>query len=157
MNSSLSTCEQELSRDAIGMKLFADYPRASTPGRMDAMTSPPNLDLRAQAELLTYLVASQLLAKSATGEWLALEHQVDLSRLWLVTHDGRADWLQRISVSSWAQRVAERVNMSFPIEIDVQSALAMFSEQPRLEFGAPFVRTVYQVCLNHLANMCWLN
>ena len=46
--------------------------------------------------------------------------------------------------------------MSFPIEIDVQSALAMFSAQPRLEFGAPFARSVYQVCLNHLANMCGL-
>jgi hypothetical protein len=105
---------------------------------MDAMTSPTNLHLRAQAELLTYLVASQLLAKSATDEWLAVEHQVDLSRLWLVTHGDRADWLQRVYISSWAQRVAARVDMSFPIEIDVQSALAMFSEQPRLEFGAPF-------------------
>ncbi|MFP3643066.1 hypothetical protein [Paraburkholderia sp. SIMBA_054] len=148
--------EQEMPRYAIRMKLLADYSHASSPGRMDVMTSPPNLDLRAQTELLTYLVASQLLAKSATGEWLAIEHQVDLSRLWLVTHGDRADSLQRVSISSWAQRVAERVDMSFPIEIDVQSALAMFSERPRLEFGAPFVRTVYQVCLNHLANMCWL-
>jgi hypothetical protein len=152
----LDTCTQEFPRDAIRMKLLAGYPRALSLGRMDAMTSPPNLDLRAQAELLTYLVASQLLAQSATGEWLAIEHQVDLSRLWLVTHGDRADWLQRVSVSSWAQRIAERIDMSFPIEIDVQSALAMFSERPRLEFGAPFVRTVYQVCLNHLANMCWL-
>ena len=44
-------------RYAIRMKLLADYPRASSPGRMDAMTSLPNLDLRAQAELLTYLAA----------------------------------------------------------------------------------------------------
>ena len=83
-------------------------------------------------------------------------YMVVAARLWLVTHGDRADWLQRVSISSWAQRVAARVDMSFPIEIDVKSALAMFSEQPRLEFGAPFLRTVYQVCLNHLANMCWL-
>lgn len=137
MNFRLSAREEEMPRYAIRMKLLADYPRASSPGRMDAMTSPPNLDLRAQAELLTYLVASQLLAQSATGEWLAIEHQVDLSRLWLVTHGDRANWQQRVSVSSWAQRIAARIDMSFPIEIDVQSASAMFSERPRLEFGAP--------------------
>jgi hypothetical protein len=112
-----------------------------------------NFDLRAGAELLTYLVASQLLAKSLTGDWLAIEQVVESERIWQEANGGRADWLQRVSIASWAQAVAEKVDVKFPISLGVESVNVMFSENPRLDFRAPFVRAVYQICLNHLVQM----
>ena len=61
------------------------------------MPQPLNLDLRARAELLTYLVASQLLAKSVSGRWLAIENVVETERIWLAANGGGVDWLERVS------------------------------------------------------------
>ncbi len=41
------------------------------------MSTPLNMDLRARAELLTYLVVSHLLARHMTGDWLSVEHVVE--------------------------------------------------------------------------------
>lgn len=42
-----------------------------------AMSKPLNVDLRARAELLAYLVVSHLLARQMSGEWLSVEHLAD--------------------------------------------------------------------------------
>jgi hypothetical protein len=51
------------------------------------VTNPLNLDLRARAELLVYLVSSNLLAKQLTGGWLSLDHDVESSTLWLESEE----------------------------------------------------------------------
>jgi hypothetical protein len=109
-----------------------------------------NLDLRARAERLTYLVASQLLTKAATGDWLAVEQVVESAWSWLAADGGGMDWLQRISIWSWAQAIAERMNITFPVALSKASAAMLFSENPRLDFREPFVRAIYQQCLDHL-------
>ncbi|MGY6163996.1 hypothetical protein [Paraburkholderia strydomiana] len=50
------------------------------------MNNPLNLDLRARAELLAYLVASHLLARQMTGEWLSATRVVESTLLWLKTN-----------------------------------------------------------------------
>jgi hypothetical protein len=114
-----------------------------------------NLELRAKAELLTYLVASQLLAKSVTGDWLTIENVVVFERIWLAAHGGGADWLERVSISSWSRTLAQRVDVKFPVMLGAESVETMFSENPRLDFRAPFVRAVYHMCLNHLVETGW--
>jgi len=119
------------------------------------MPQPLNLDLRARAELLTYLVASQLLAKSVCGRWLTIENVVETQRVWLAANGGGVDWLERVSISSWSQTLARRVDVKLPVVLGAESAATLFSENPRLDFGAPFVRAVYHMCLDHLVEMGW--
>jgi hypothetical protein len=87
-------------------------------------------DLRARAEFLTYLVASQLLSKSVGGDWLTIENVVEFERIWLTANGGGGDWLERVSISSWSQPLAERVEMNFPVVLGAESAATMFSEKP---------------------------
>ncbi len=118
--------------------------------KVKQMERPLNPDVKARAELLTYLVASQLLAKSTTGDWLGIEQVVESAWIWLAANGGVADWLERISLSSWARKIAERVDITFPVALSDASAAMMFSEKPRLNFREPFVRAVYQRCRDHL-------
>jgi hypothetical protein len=67
--------------------------------RRGSVTNPLNFDLRARAELLTYLVASHLFARRMTGDWLSSDHVVESTRIWLATNDGGADLLQRVMLS----------------------------------------------------------
>jgi hypothetical protein len=119
------------------------------------MGRPLNLDIRARAELLTYLVASQLLAKTTTGEWLAIKHVVESEQIWLSANGGGTDWLERVSISSWSQQLAQRLVGSMPVDLNSASATSMFCENPRLDFRVPFVRRVYQCCLTYLVVTRW--
>ncbi|SIT43972.1 conserved hypothetical protein [Paraburkholderia piptadeniae] len=111
------------------------------------------LDLRARAELLAFLVESQLLARLVSGDWLTIGNVVELERIWLAANGGDADWFQRVSISSWSQTLAERVEVNLPVVLGVESAAG--SENPRLDFRATFVRAVYDMCLDHLVEMGW--
>ncbi|MPW20675.1 hypothetical protein GCT13_28305 [Paraburkholderia sp. CNPSo 3157] len=117
------------------------------------MDQPLKLDLRARAELLAFLVESQLLARFVSGDWLTIGNVVELERIWLAANGGDADWLQRVSISSWSQTLAERAEVNLPVVLGDESAAA--SENPRLDFRATFVRAVYDMCLDHLVEMGW--
>jgi hypothetical protein len=73
------------------------------------MNSPLNLDLRARAELLAYLVSSHLLAKQLTGDWLSPDHVVESTTLWLRTNGAGSDVMQRVMLSSRALEVARQL------------------------------------------------
>lgn len=73
------------------------------------MNNPLNLDLRARAELLAYLVSSHLLARQLTGAWLSSDHVVESTTLWLKTNGGGADVVQRVMLSSRALEVARQL------------------------------------------------
>ena len=103
----------------------------------------------------TNLVASQLLAKSVSGRWLTIENVVETERVWLAANGVGVDWLERVSISSWSQTLAQRVDVKLPVVLGAESAATLFSENPRLDFAAPFVRAVYHMCLDHLVEMGW--
>ncbi|BFG81457.1 hypothetical protein PTKU46_94910 [Paraburkholderia terrae] len=117
------------------------------------MNPPVKLDLRARTELLAFLVESQLLARFVGGDWLTIENVVEFERIWLAANRGDADWFERVSISSWSQTLAERVEVNLPVAFGVGSAAA--SENPRLGFRATLVRMVYDMCLGHLVEMGW--
>ncbi|EUC20338.1 hypothetical protein [Paraburkholderia hospita] len=101
------------------------------------MNQPLKLDLRARAELLAFLVESQLLARFDSGDWLTIENVIELERIWPAANGGDADWFERVSISSWSQMLAESVEVNLPVVLGVESAAA--SENPRLDFRATFV------------------
>lgn len=115
------------------------------------MNNPLNLDLRARAELLAYLVSSHLLAKQLTGEWLAPEHVVESATLWLNTNGGGANVVQRVTLSSRALEVARRMQDAPFAGFPPQAITTLFCENLRLDFRSEAARTIYQHCLNALS------
>jgi hypothetical protein len=113
------------------------------------------LDLRARAEFLSYLVAVQLLARNATGRWLAVESVVAAEHIWMNANEGVADWVGRVSIASWSQSIAERIDFELPQETNAECIASILSATPRLDFRTKFVRTIYHECLDHLATMGW--
>ncbi|AXF18905.1 hypothetical protein [Paraburkholderia caledonica] len=116
------------------------------------MNNPLNLDLRARTELLAYLVASHLLARQMTGEWLSAAHVVESTLLWLTTNGGGADVVQRVMLSSRAVAVARRLEKTLEPAATSESLSALFCENLRLDFRSPVARAIYRHCVDHLFN-----
>jgi len=117
-----------------------------------AMSNPLNLDLRARAELLAYLVVSHLLARQMTGEWLSVEHLVESTTLWLKTNGGGADVMQRVMLSTRALDVARGLEQTLGPAVAPGSVTALFCENLRLDFRSPVARGIYQHCVTHLVD-----
>jgi hypothetical protein len=113
------------------------------------------LGLRERAEFLTYLVAVQVLARNATGHWLPAGSVVAAERIWMDANGDIADWLERVSIASWSQRIAERVDSNLLHGMDTECVASILSVTPKLDFRATFVRTIYHDCLDHLTTMGW--
>ncbi|MFM0475706.1 hypothetical protein [Paraburkholderia strydomiana] len=120
------------------------------------MSNPLNLDLRARAELLAYLVASHLLARHMTGEWLSVEHVVESTTLWLRTNGGGADVMQRVMLSARAHDIARHLERTLGSAVTPKSVKALFCENLRLDFRSAVARQIYQHCLTYVLNRrCW--
>jgi len=117
-----------------------------------SVDNPLNLDLRARAELLAYLVVSHLLARQMTGEWLSVEHLVESTTLWLKTNGGGADVMQRVMLSTRALDIARCLEQTLGLAVAPGSVTALFCENLRLEFRSPVARDIYQHCLTHLVD-----
>lgn len=119
------------------------------------MTNPLNLDLRARAELLTYLVASHFVARQVTGEWLSPDNVVESTKIWLGANGGGADVLERVMLASRACEIAERMALTSPLTFGPGQVTSMFCENLRLDFRSPVARDVYQHCLTELVSTRW--
>ena len=100
-------------------------------------------------------MAVQLLARNATGRWLAVESVVAAEHIWMNANEGVADWVGRVSIASWSQSIAERIDFELPQETNAECIASILSATPRLDFRTKFVRTIYHECLDHLATMGW--
>ncbi|WP_429294725.1 hypothetical protein [Paraburkholderia sp. CI3] len=117
------------------------------------MSNPLNLDLRARAELLAYLVAPHLLARQMTGEWLSVGHVVESTALWLKTNGGGADVMERVMLSARAHDIARGLEKTSGSAIAPGSVTALFCENLCLDFCSPVARDIYQHCLTYLVNV----
>lgn len=122
---------------------------------MSTMTNPLNLDLRARAELLAYLVASHLLARQMTGDWLSSDHVVESTAIWLRRNGGGADVMQRVMLSTRALEVAQQLETDSLPEFTPQLVPTLFCENLRLDFRSPTTREIYQRCLTRLLHTRW--
>jgi hypothetical protein len=117
------------------------------------MNPPLSLDPGAQVELLAHLVASHLLAKAITDEWLSPELTVLSTRRWLAANGGVADVLQRMMLSSRSLEVAKQAAARECRLLDRRIARGLVNDQMRLNFGTEDVSDIYQFCLDHLTRI----
>ncbi|MFM0218297.1 hypothetical protein [Paraburkholderia caledonica] len=109
------------------------------------MVIPPNT----RSELLCYLVVAQLIARARTGEWLRTDHFVESLNIWLNANGAEVDWLQRMYFKS----VSEIVALDFgnlPHFADESKLAELFTEDWRLDYGSPVVRSIYAACEREL-------
>ena len=109
-----------------------------------------DFDLYAQTELLAYLVASQLVMRQRTSQWLNFEQLVEYSHLWLRLNGRRADWLQRVGLACRAQRLAEQIEQTSRERYDAKIASRMFFDGPHLDLRSPVVTEIFVVCAANL-------
>ncbi|MFM0292226.1 hypothetical protein P0D68_03630 [Paraburkholderia sp. RL17-380-BIE-A] len=118
------------------------------------MSNPLNLDLQARAELMTYLVASNLLALELTGEWLPTTNLVESTKLWMSSNAAGAHVLERVRLAGKAHRLAQDLVAQMGA-MEAGHVTGMFCDNLRLDFRSALVRKTYQECLNSLAGERW--
>lgn len=113
------------------------------------MKIPYNLDDEARSELLTYLVASQLVARARSGEWLTPEHLGESENLWLKANGGNCDTAERHRLGNESVKVASEL-LAIPMMKELTSLTLMFADSWRLDYRSPIVRGIFDVCADHL-------
>jgi len=111
------------------------------------MSSPTYPNIGAQAELLTYLVVSQLIRRFLTGTWLTVEHVVESTHLWLHVNGGEFDVLQRVALASRSQDMAAHVTRISPITFDAKTLGGAFLDHLHLDYESPAVAEIYRACV----------
>ena len=113
------------------------------------MTIPYNLDTEARSELLTYLVASQLVGRAQSGEWLKLEHLIESENLWLKANGGNCDMVDRVRLIAESYKVASEM-VVYPVMNDPTFLSRLFTDGWRLDYRNPVVRGMFDVCAHRL-------
>ncbi|WP_175772507.1 hypothetical protein [Paraburkholderia phenazinium] len=113
------------------------------------MTIPYNLDDEARIELLAYLVATQLIGRARSGEWLKLEHLIESEQLWLKGNGGNCDLVDRLRLAADSVKIASDL-LAFPAMKDLAFLTRMFTDGWRMDYRAPVVRGLFDVCADHL-------
>jgi hypothetical protein len=119
------------------------------------MKMPLRLDLRAQSELLAYLVISQLVCKHATGDWMSVAHTVESVQMWLQSNKRDEDLTRRVMVATRACDFAQRIESELHLALNGSAVASMFDDNLRLDFSSGVARDIYQRCLNLLLMTRW--
>ncbi|MFM0258044.1 hypothetical protein [Paraburkholderia sediminicola] len=113
------------------------------------MSTTPNFDDEARAELLCYLVVGELVAMARTGEWLRTDHLVESARIWLQANGARCDWQDRVHLARMAAKLAPSVHASFALT--TEPALApLFTDGWMLDYRSPIVCDIHQLCADYV-------
>ena len=108
-------------------------------------------DTRTCADLLTYLVVSQLIRRRLTGKWLTAQHVVQCTHLWMCVN-GRIDLLQRVALGSCAQALAMRVMQVSKVRFDAKTLRDAFVDHVHLDYQSRAVVEVYHACTVHITS-----
>jgi hypothetical protein len=117
--------------------------------------SPLQRDLRAQAELLAYLVISQLITRQTTGDWMSIELTVESTRAWLHSSRRNEDPIRRVMIASRALDVAQRIESDLRLVLNGRTVDSMFDENLRLDFNSTVAHDIYLRCSDILVGMRW--
>jgi len=106
-------------------------------------------DDEARAELLCYVVVSQLIARAKTGEWMRTDHLVETIKLWTRASGASAAWLDSVRLGNVSQDLAQSV---WAIELlrDPAELAVLFTDGWRLDYRSPIVRGIHDVCAGRL-------
>jgi hypothetical protein len=113
------------------------------------MSGVPTFDDEARAELLCYLVVSQLVAHARTGAWLQPDHMVESTRIWLKANAAECDWLDRIGLARLSVNLAP-IFLVFPDLCDASELAKLFTDGWLLDRRSPVVRAIFVACRNEL-------
>jgi hypothetical protein len=121
---------------------------------MNPERRPEHLDDEARAELLTYLVAGQLVARARTGVWLETTHLVESAQIWLASNGANCSWFERAHLA----RVSAELAPSFlnaPALSDTATLAQLFTDGGRLDYRSPIVGEMFSVCQQLLRRSIW--
>ncbi|MCC8397489.1 hypothetical protein LJ656_33585 [Paraburkholderia sp. MMS20-SJTR3] len=113
------------------------------------MYLPGNLDDDARAELLCYLLVSQLLARRRTGNWLSSNRLIERARRWLGLNDGYSGWFDRARLCALSEVLAADLEPQISIVASNRLA-ALFYENQRLNYRRPLTRFLHNICAERL-------
>lgn len=112
-------------------------------------------DLRAQSELLAYLVISQLVTRHATGDWMSVSHTVESVQMWLRSGKRDEDLTRQVMVATRACALAQRIESDVHLVLNGNTVASMFDENLKVDFSSAAARDIYQRCLNLLLTTRW--
>lgn len=112
-------------------------------------------DLRAQSELLAYLVISNLLTRHATGDWMSVSHTVESVQMWLRSNMRDEDLMRRVMIATRAAEFARTIDSEHHLALNGSAVASMFDQNLRLDFSSKLARDIYQRCLNFLLKTRW--
>jgi hypothetical protein len=118
------------------------------------MKMPLRQDLRAQTELLAYLVISQLVCKHATGDWMSVAHTVESVQM-SKSSKRDEDLIRRVMLATRACEIAQRIEAELHLALNGSAVDSMFDDNLRLDFSSGVARDIYQRCLNLLLTTRW--
>ncbi|WP_321889630.1 hypothetical protein [Paraburkholderia bannensis] len=109
------------------------------------------MDSEAKAELLTFLVVGQLLARARSGEWLRTGHLIESCQIWLSSNAARCDWLDRAKLVEACRPLAERA-LALPFPRDEAGLLKLFNLDAGwfLDYRSPVVQQIHCLCTAYL-------
>jgi hypothetical protein len=119
------------------------------------MQTPLRHNLRAQSELLAYLVISQLVTRHATGNWMSVAHTVESVQMRLQSCKRDEDLTRRVMVATRAYELAQRIESQLHLSLSGSTVASMFDANLRLDFSLSVTRDIYQHCLNTLLMTRW--
>ncbi|CAM2159352.1 putative Fis family transcriptional regulator (plasmid) [Pararobbsia alpina] len=96
------------------------------------MTATLRRNPSAQAELLTFLVISQLFARNTTGHWMTVEDFIGSSIIWPSTGYHSNDVVRRSMLASRALKPAQDINVAGVTTINGAALLTMFDDKTAL-------------------------
>lgn len=69
-----------------------------------------------QLDMLSYLVAGQLVARDRTGQWLRTDHLVESAHMWLGRNDNvTCEWLDRVWIARASETLALKIHNASPL------------------------------------------
>jgi hypothetical protein len=108
-----------------------------------------NLDDEARAELLTYLVAVQLVARVLTGDWLNSWHLCESALLWLHSNGANCSGRERAELSMLSGIVAVEI-LKMPTGSNETWLGTLSMGSWRLDYRQPATRMLHDMCVDHL-------
>jgi hypothetical protein len=121
----------------------------TTPGNFE-MTLSARADLRAHAEMLTFLVISHLATKFATGGWMSVASTVESSVYWSRSMQRDGDVVTRVMLASRALSIAEAIEVETGLTLNGSALASIFDSNLRLDFSSAMTREIYERCQTHL-------
>ena len=108
-----------------------------------------NLDNAERADLLCFLVLSQLIGHASTGNWLRTDHIVEATRMWLASNSAECGWFERVKLAQLSVVLAPQF-LVFPLFRDAKKMVQLFVDGWQLDYRSSTVRGMLDVCADHL-------